>query len=462
MSRRPGRGRLVGATVEHPPAVASRIASGGETADPGGTMTTLTTVERDLRPLSEREAEAYVASTCFKTGPPGQVGVEIERVLHDVDDPRLPVPVARVRDALAGTALPGGGLVTIEPGGQVELSTACAPDLPHLLGSTRRDLRAIDHRLAAHGLRPSPTALDVLRPPVRTLQAPRYAAMERHFDRRGGSGRTMMCSTASLQVCLDAGTAGTGTGSAVDRWRRLHDLTPVLVALFANSPCADPSGVRWRSGRQRCWLGIEPGRAAAPEPTSDPAAAWARYALDASLLCLPGDGDRWDAPAGLTMRAWLRGHGPRPATLEDLDYHLTTLFPPIRPRGFLEFRALDTQAGEDWEVATAVVTALVEDPDASDLAAAACEPLAALDAPMLVAARDALAHTVVSRAALAVAECALRALSRLGVDPPTARRVEDFVARYPARRRCPADDRTGVSDDRCAATAGRPTPEEDA
>lgn len=397
---------------------------------------------RDTRPLTERDAEVYVASTCFKTGPPGGVGVEVERLVHDLRDPALPVPAPTVRAAVASLPdpLPRGGRITLEPGGQVELSSACAPDLAHLLGEVRADLATLDTALSAAGLRPGAAAMDGSRPSVRTLDLPRYAAMQRCFDRAGPAGRTMMCSTASLQVCLEAGHDDAGVQGVVARWRRLHALAPVLVAMFANSPFGAGRPVGWASGRQAEWLRIDPTRTTAPRLDTDPRAAWAQYALDATLLCLRRDDGGWDAPRGLTMRAWLRGEGPRPATLDDLDYHLTTLFPPVRPRGFLELRVVDAQAGDDWAVASAVVTALLDDDEAADVAAEACAPVHRLPGAMTVAARAALAEPALAAAARTCIAAALSALPRLGVDLAVQEDVARFAERYTDRSRCPADE----------------------
>lgn len=397
----------------------------------------------DIRPLSESDAEVYVASVCFKTGPPGAAGVEVERLVHDVSNPRFPVPVARVSEAMAASEgpLPGGGVITFEPGGQLEVSSACAPGLPALVAATRADLAAVEAVLAYAGLCFGAVALDPGRPPVRSLDHPRYAAMEHHFDRSGSAGRTMMCSTASLQISLDAGFDNPGSTGAVQRWARLHNLLPVLVAMFANSPFLHgvPSG--WHSNRQRIWLSTDPTRTATVPLSADPRLAWAHYALDALVLCIPTEEASWKAPRGLTMRNWLRGQGPRPATLGDLTYHLTTLFPPVRPRGFMEIRVIDAQAGSDWEPVTAMVTALMDDEHAADLAAEACAPVASLPDPIRTAARHALADPLLATAALGCAEAALMALPRLGADAATRTRAEGFVDRYTARGRCPAEDR---------------------
>ncbi|GAB3539140.1 ergothioneine biosynthesis glutamate--cysteine ligase EgtA [Arthrobacter tecti] len=394
-------------------------------------------------PLTEEDAEVYVAAVCFKTGPPGKVGVEVERTVHLDSDPAAQVSVAQVREAvrLAATQLPGGGVITFEPGGQLEISSACAEDLPGVIEATRRDLAFTAGLLEDAGLRFGDLALDPLRSPQRTLDHPRYAAMEQQFNRAGSAGRTMMCSTASLQVSLDAGSPGTGPLSAYHRWRHLHSLAPLLTAMFANSPFVNgrPSG--WRSARQAAWLAIDSSRTAAAfsdgELSENPRQDWARYALDAKVLCIrpDDDGGTWLTPRDLTMRDWLRGAGPRVVTREDLDYHLTTLFPPVRPRGFLELRVIDSQAGGDWEVVAAVVVALMEDPQAAALSAEACRDLP----PLRTAACEGLSNPDLAQAARACADAVWDALPRLGADPETRARVATFIERYTARGLSPAD-----------------------
>lgn len=406
-------------------------------------MITSTQIQDRVRPLSEAEAEEHIAAACFRTGPVGAVGLELERTVHDVGNSARPVPVPEVGAVAGGLDdhLPGAGALTLEPGGQLELSSACAPGLADAIDNVRADLAVVDQRFADAGLRFGPLALDPVRAAVRTLHHPRYEAMERHFNRDGPAGRTMMCSTASLQVCLEAGLPGSGTGSAAQRWERLHRLAPVLVALFANSPFRAGAPTGWASTRQAVWLATDPSRTAPVPAAEDPARAWARYGLDASVLCIPSADGSWEAPRGLTMRDWLRGDGPRSATRGDLDYHLGTLFPFVRPRGFLEIRVIDAQAGSDWEAVAALTTALVDDERAADAAAEACEPLAALTDPMGTAARHALAHPVLAPAGRGCAEAALGALDRIGADTRTRSLAAAFVERHALRGRCPADER---------------------
>ena len=133
-------------------------------------------------------------------------------------------------------ALPGRGRLTTEPGGQVELSSAPASGLGGCVAAARSDLAAVRQAIAPAGLSLAGHGLDPLRPPRRVLDQPRYAAMEEFFDRSGPWGRVMMCSTASVQVCVDAGEDTSGPAGFRWRWHLLHALGPVLVAAFANSP----------------------------------------------------------------------------------------------------------------------------------------------------------------------------------------------------------------------------------
>ena len=248
---------------------------------------------------------------------------------------------------------------------------------------TGRDLAALRDAAAAAGLELCGYGLDPLRPPRRLLDLPRYAAMEEFFDRDGPWGRQMMCGTASVQVCLDAGDDSHSQSGYRSRWRMLHAIGPVLVAAFANSPLRDGKPTGWRSARQQVWSNMDPGRTRAPDlhggRTGTRATPGPAYALDAELMCVrePGSQD-WTAPPGVTFRDWLRDGGSgtlRAPTAEDLDYHLSTLFPPVRPRGHMELRMIDAQPGDGWIVPAAVVTALADDDRAADAALAAAEPV---------------------------------------------------------------------------------------
>jgi glutamate--cysteine ligase len=407
----------------------------------------------DAEPLAETDAEAHIRGICFKTGPPGRVGVELEWLVRDRDDPsaavtpdRLTAALATLRNSGVGTAdgdvyrgealqtVLNNARITVEPGGQLELSSAPAGNLGDLVDATRDDLARLRAAAGGSGLELCGYGLDPLRLPDRVLDLPRYQAMEQFFDRTGPWGRQMMRATASVQVCLDAGEED----GYQDRWRLLHTIGPVLVAAFANSALRDGKPTGWRSSRQQVWSHLDPSRTRSPASDKDPRDAWARYALDAEVMCVPAAGTQeWTAPPGLTFRDWIRTGQPRPPTIQDLDYHLTTLFPPVRPHGHLELRMIDAQPGEGWIVPAAVVTALTEDPAAADAAEQAAEPVAHR---WLDAARHGPADPAIAQASRACFGAARQALSRLGVPDHIQNAVDDFTERYVQRSRCPADD----------------------
>ena len=340
------------------------------------------------RGLTEDAAAAHVHGIVFKTGPPSKVGVELEWLVRDARDPALPVPAKRTFPAVADltapavlpdpAALPSGSMLTTEPGGQLELSSAPASSLSECITAVRGEMTTLRQAVDRAGLRLQGYGYDPLRSPTRVLDLPRYAAMEEFFDRSGPWGRQMMCNTASVQVCLDAGQDTTAKGGYRWRWRLAHQLGPVLVAAFANSPLRQGKPSGWRSTRQEVWAHLDPGRTQPPPAGDrDPRDTYVDYALDAELMLVRRpESPSWAAPPGLTFRGWLQGQGERRPTVDDLTYHLSTLFPPVRPRGHLELRMIDAQPGDDgWVVPAAVAWALFEDPAAAEAAMAAAEPL---------------------------------------------------------------------------------------
>jgi glutamate--cysteine ligase len=264
--------------------------------------------------------------------------------------------------------------------------------------------------------------------------------METAFDRVGPMGRAMMCSTAAVQVCLDAGTVA----EVAQRWGALHDLGPVLLAAFANSPWLAGLPTGWVSSRMQAWFALDPVRTspspvrAAPEAEWDPAEDWARRALDTPLLCQRRSGGSWEVPVGVTFAEWVSGAlpGPRPTTA-DLDYHLTTLFPPVRAHGHLEVRYLDTQPPGQWLVPVAVVAALLSGPEVTAAARDICAPAAGRWAE---AAEHGLRDSVLATAAGAVFELACRALPALDAPAGVCMLVEEITERRVRRGRCPADE----------------------
>lgn len=394
------------------------------------------------RYLDVADAAAAVRDS-FAPNPDRRVGVELEWLVVVADDPTQPVPFDRLRSTVERIgAFPDGGVITYEPGGQIELSSGPAP-LPTALGALDRDVAVLHRALADAGLAAVGLGLDPLRPRRRVVDSPRYAAMEAYFDGCGPDGRSMMCGTAAIQINLD-----TGAPEAIEsRWNRVHGIGPILLAAFANSPIVDGRASGWRSSRWAVWRAIDPCRTAAvvtrPPGTADaaPAAdAWASYALGARVMLIQTD-EATAVPVlePMSFAAWIRdGHELGWPTQTDLTYHLSTLFPPVRPRGRFELRMIDALPDDCWPVAVAVATALVDDPIAAEIADALAPSVFDRWAE---AARDGLSDARLRAAACSAFDAALPALVRMDASLETVRAVENYATRYVHRGRSPADDR---------------------
>jgi glutamate--cysteine ligase len=236
----------------------------------------------------------------------------------------------------------------------------------------------------------------------------------------------MMSSTAGLQMCVDAGTED----QLAIRFATVSALGPVLVAVFANSRWHAGRDTGWASWRMGNWLAIDPHRTRPLDAAPDAAANWASYALSAPLLCVRCDGDRWDPPAAVTFADWIAGALPRPPTVDDLDYHLGTLFPPVRPRGYLEIRYIDAQPGGEWIAPAAVLASLLADDATTAAALALAEPVADR---WLSAARAGLADLSLRAAAVEIVDLASRGMDRVGLPSATRDRVTDILDRRLSR-----------------------------
>jgi glutamate--cysteine ligase len=206
----------------------------------------------------DTSVHAYVGRICFKTGPPRHVGLELEWLLTCPADPSRALTLDTLHDLVRDAApMPGGSRVTLEPGGQVELSSPVADDLSRCWRGLEADTERLAGLLAERNLTTLPVALEPNRRPHRLLRSPRYDAMQDYFDRRGAAGLLMMTSSAAVQVNLDAGDDGVDVAR---RWTLLHAVGPALVAAFANSPvhCGRVTG--WKSTRHRVLLTADPER----------------------------------------------------------------------------------------------------------------------------------------------------------------------------------------------------------
>jgi len=266
---------------------------------------------------------------------PGRVGVEVELIPVTATDAPQPVdPSVLVEGFDAGFV--ASARPSFEPGGQLELSPPPSGTVARLVGEVDRLLAraaAIAQqrgvRLEATGTNPYHSCAQV---PLRT-PTPRYLAMQREFDRLGPDGRRMMRLTASLQINVDLlpGPAGR------EQWLVANLAGPPLTAAFATPTVVGGRPPALPGARTRIGGGIAPRRTGYDGrhlDVTDPVGAYLAFAAAAPRLPIPETAD----PA----------------------YHVSTLFPPVRPRGgYLELRYLDAQPPHRIGAAVAAVAGLL-------------------------------------------------------------------------------------------------------
>ena len=270
--------------------------------------------------------------------------------------------------------------------------------------------------------------------------------MEEFFDRGGPWGRQMMCGTASVQVCLDAGDDAGGPAGYRSRWRLLHAIGPVLVAAFANSPLRGGRPTGWllgpAAGVGAAWTRAAPGRrarTARTRATRGPRTRWTPSSCASATRTRPTGPRR----AGLTFRDWLRGAAApdrlRPPTAERPGLppvHPVPAGPPARAPGAADDRRaarrrLDRarwRSSARWPATSAP----------ADAALAAAEPLWAAGRRMAARAsraartrgcarpgpgRPTRASAEASRQCFEAAGAALDRTARPGRDPAGGRRL---------------------------------------
>lgn len=386
------------------------------------------------RTLSAVDVRQYVRESIFTSSIEGRVGAEVEWFAGYEDDPSAYVPMELLNRILdPARPLPSGGTLTFEPGGQIELSSIPGQSVACTCAATAADLAHVGALLKVHGIKLIGVGLDPVRPGRRFLELPRYRAMETYFDSAWPEGRSMMRSTASVHVNLDVG----GLADGAERWRLVHALGPTLCAAFANSAIAGGRPTGWKSTRMALWQAIDPTRTLPTPPVGDPVDVWARYALEARVMFIGNNGTADPVSQVLTFARWLEeGHELGFPDLADLKVHLTTLFPPVRPKGWLELRMIDALPDPWWRVPIALAC-IVYDRRAVRMIDALVEPTADL---WSVAARHGLEHQLLADTARACFQAALDALERLDVDDETATTVEAYHRRFVEKGRSPADE----------------------
>ncbi len=244
-----------------------------------------------------------------------------------------------------------GGTVSLEPGGQFELSgdpVATLHDVANETDVHLKQVKAVGGELgiAALGLGFAPTWT---RAEIPTMPKRRYAVMKRYMPKVGSLGLDMMFRTCTIQVNLDF-------DSEADMVRKLRvglALQPIATALFAASPFTEGKPNGFKSMRGEIWRDTDNARAGNLPFAFKTGMGYERYvdyALDVPMYFIYRDGHYVDV-AGASFRDFMAGTlaqklgrpelAAHTATIDDWSDHLTTLFPDVRLKRFLEMRGAD-------------------------------------------------------------------------------------------------------------------------
>jgi glutamate--cysteine ligase len=296
-----------------------------------------------------------------------RIGTEHEKLVYKIDDHRAPSydEQGGIRDILLELqefgwrpveeggkviAMAGDdGTVSLEPAGQLELSGAAVENLHQTCAETGRHLRqvkAVGERCGVGflGLGMWP---DKTREELPIMPKGRYSIMLRHMPRVGSLGLDMMLRTCTIQVNLDY----CSEANMAKKFRTSLALQPLATALFANSPFTEGKPNGYLSYRSHIWSDTDPHRTGMLPFVFEQGFGYERYVdymLDVPMYFVFRDGKYIDA-AGQSFRDFLAGKlpalpGELPLESDWID-HLSTAFPEVRLKSFLEMRGAD---GGPW------------------------------------------------------------------------------------------------------------------
>lgn len=265
-----------------------------------------------------------------------------------------------------------GASITLEPGGQLELSGALLEDIHQTCLEVNEHLRQVKSVAEPLGIGFLGMGFHPLarREDIGWMPKARYRIMREYMPTRGRLGLDMMKRTCTVQVNMDFSSEA----DMVQKFRASLALQPVATALFANSPFVEGKPCGFASYRSHVWEDTDPDRTGILPWVFESGMGFERYVdymLDVPMYFVYRDGEYIDA-AGQSFRDFLAGRlpafpGQRP-TLKDWEDHLTTAFPEVRLKRFLEMRGAD---GGPWRklcALPALWAGLLYDQDSLDAA----------------------------------------------------------------------------------------------
>ena len=316
----------------------------------------------------------------------------------------------------------GSGSVSLEPGGQFELSGAPMEDLHAArleLASHLRDVHEVAGPLglgfAGMGFHPVARRED-----MSWMPKSRYAIMRRYMPTRGQLGLDMMLRTSTVQVNLDFGDEA----DMVEKLRVSLALQPLATALFASSPLLEGKPSGFKSLRGHVWSDTDPDRTGIPGLVFEEGFGFERFAefvLDVPMYFVARDGKLHDVAGQSFRRFMTTGLEALPgveASMGDVADHVTTVFTEVRLKKFLEMRGADSGSATMTQAQPAFWVGLIYDDAAQKSARALTKAwsIAQMQALRTDAPRLGLEASIagrplrdVARDALAISEAGLKA-----------------------------------------------------
>jgi glutamate--cysteine ligase len=259
--------------------------------------------------------------------------------------------------------------ITLEPGGQIELSGEPCDSIHCTYAEFNQHIRELLEVAEPLGI----IFLGLGMQPVSRLDEiewvpkKRYRIMAPYMLKVGTLGQRMMKQTATVQANIDY----SDERDAMAKFRTGMALAPILIAMFANSPICDGEINGYRSFREHIWTDTDRNRSGLLKFAFASEASFAHYveyALDVPMYFIIRNKNYIDM-THMTFRQFLQyGHNGERATIEDWGDHLTTLFPETRIKRYIEIRSVDSQPPDLMPALSALVKGAFYDSDCLEAA----------------------------------------------------------------------------------------------
>ena len=327
----------------------------------------VTTIDpRDLAPIRQREDFFAPLREACKPREAWRIGPEVEKPgVYEATLATVPYHgdsgILRVLDELTAkygwtadheheggpiiALLRGGASVTLEPGGQLELSGKKSETIHEVCGELRAHMREIGPLSRELGIRWLGVGFHPFakREDFEWVPKQRYVVMREYLPTRGSHALDMMLRTSTVQANFDYESEA----DAMRKMRVALALAPLTTAMFANSPWKEGAPHGGLSYRGRVWLDVDPDRSGLLPMLRSKTARFDDYiewALDVPMFLFKRDGHAIINTGQTFRQFWKSGFQSHSPTLDDWKTHLNTIFPEVRLKKTIEIRAADAQS----------------------------------------------------------------------------------------------------------------------